>query len=186
MAIRTPAEVFPPGEFLADELEARGWTQTEFAEIIGRPQKLVNDIANGKRSVTPETAAHFAAAFGTSAQFWMNLETSWQLSKVPPRDDSIARAAKLRERFPVREMCKRGWIRPGDSASELEQNVLQFFGLDSVEAPIEFRHAARRNYKGDITAHQWAWILRVNQLASALRVPLFSGATLRAKIHELE
>ena len=40
MAIRTPAEVFPPGEFLADELEARGWTQTEFAEIIGRPQTL--------------------------------------------------------------------------------------------------------------------------------------------------
>ena len=186
MAIRTPAEVFPPGEFLADELEARGWTQTEFAEIIGRPQKLVNDIINAKRSVTPETAADFAAALGASAQFWMNLETSWQLSKVSPHDDSIARAAKLRERFPVREICKRGWIKPGKSASELEHNVLQFFGLDTVKSPIEFRHAARRNYKRDVTAHQWAWILRVNQLATALQVPPFSGATLRAKIPELE
>ena len=44
MTSRIPAEVFPPGEFLADELEARGWTQTEFAEMINRPQKLVNDI----------------------------------------------------------------------------------------------------------------------------------------------
>ena len=87
MTGRTPAEVFPPGEFLADELEARGWTQTEFAEIIGRPQKLVNDIINAKRGVTPETAADFAAAFGTSAQFWINHETAWQLSKVPPRKD---------------------------------------------------------------------------------------------------
>ncbi len=147
MTNRIPAEVFPPGEFLADELEARGWTQTEFAEIIGRPQKLVNDIINAKRGVTPETASEFAAAFGTSAQFWMNLETTWQLSKVPARDDSIARSAKLRERFPVREICKRGWIKPGNSAAELEQNVLQFFGLTSVDDPIEFRHAARRNYR---------------------------------------
>src|SRR6266403_6315201 len=86
---RISAEVFPPGEFLGDELEARGWTQTEFAEIIGRPQKLVNDIVLGKRSVTPETAPDFAAALGTSAQFWMNLETAWQLSKIPPRDDIV-------------------------------------------------------------------------------------------------
>ena len=93
MASRIPAEVFPPGEFLAYELEARGWTQTELAKIIGHPRKLVNDIINGKRAVTPETATDLAAAFGTTAQFWMNLETAWQLSKVPARDESISRAA---------------------------------------------------------------------------------------------
>ena len=43
MSDRIPAEVFPPGEFLNDELEARGWTQTEFAEIIGAA------AARGKR-----------------------------------------------------------------------------------------------------------------------------------------
>src|SRR5262249_55988978 len=155
MTSRVAAEVFPPGEFLADELQARGWTQTEFAEIIGRPQKLVNDVILGKRSVTPETAADFAAALGTSAQFLMDLETSLQLSKIPPRDDSIARAAKLRERFPVREMCKRAWIKPGNSPAELERNVLGFFGLQSIDDPIELQHAARRNYQREITAHQW-------------------------------
>src|SRR3982074_3742391 len=115
---RISAEVFPPGEFLGDELEARGWTQTEFAEIIGRPQKLVNDIALGKRAITPETAADFAAALGTSAQLWMNLETTWQLSKVPARDSSIATMAFLRARFPIREMMKRGWIEQTNSAAE--------------------------------------------------------------------
>lgn len=197
MTIRTPAEVFPPGEFLADELEARGWTQTEFAGIIGRPQKLVNDIINAKRAVTPETAADFAAAFGTSAQFWMNLETVWQLSKVPARDDSIARAAKMRERFPVREMEKRGWllIKNSDKSSildgsqrvsALEESLKAFFGLKSIDDEIEFKHAARRNYRREVTAHQWAWIFRVNQLATALRAPVFSTANLRAKIPELE
>jgi len=68
---------FPPGEFLGDELEARGWTQTEFAEIIGSSTEAwVNDIVLGSASVTPETASDFAAALGTSAQFWMNLETA--------------------------------------------------------------------------------------------------------------
>ena len=145
MAIRTPAEVFPPGEFLADELEARGWTQKEFADIIGRTQKLVSDIILAKRAITPETAADFAAALGTSAQLWMNLETAWQLSKVPARDNSIARAAKLREKFPVREMEKRGWIvipaEPGvvmDGAHRvavLENPSISFLILDRLMIP---------------------------------------------------
>ena len=56
MTERIPAEVFPPGEFLADELEARSWTQVEFAELIRRPTKLVNEIIAGKKVITPETA----------------------------------------------------------------------------------------------------------------------------------
>jgi HTH-type transcriptional regulator / antitoxin HigA len=188
MTIRAPAEIFPPGEFLADELEARGWTQTEFAEIIGRPQKLVNDIINAKRGVTPETAADFAAAFGTSAQFWMNLETAWQLSKVPPRDETIARAAKLRERFPVREMVKRRWIiiDGQHSVAALERCLTDFYDLKSIDDPIQFKHAARRNYQSEVTNVQWAWIYRVNQLATALRVPRFSSGALQAKIPDLE
>jgi HTH-type transcriptional regulator/antitoxin HigA len=186
MTRRVPAEVFPPGEFLADELEARGWTQTEFAEIINRPQKLVNDVILGKRAITPETATDFAAALGNSAQFWMNLETTWQLSKVAARDDSIARAAAIRERFPVREMMKRGWIKQTNSISDLEASVCEFFGLKSADDNIEFRHAARRNYQSDITAIQWAWIFRVNQLASSLHVKPYSESALRSRISELE
>jgi HTH-type transcriptional regulator / antitoxin HigA len=187
MTRRIPAEVFPPGEFLADELEARGWTQTEFAEIINRPQKLVNDIVRGKRAITPETATDFSEALGTTAQLWMNLETTWQLSKVPARDDSITRAAALRERFPIREMVKRGWLRQTNSTSELEQSVCEYFGLKSAnDENIEFRHAARRNYENDVAPIQWAWIFRVNQLASSLHVKPYSEASLRSRIHELE
>src|SRR5215471_17933702 len=123
MTDRIPAEVFPPGEFLRDELDARGWTQTEFAEIIGRPHRLVNELISGKRGVTPETARELAAALGTSAELWMNLESSYRLSKVAPATDRIAREAALRERFPVREMKKRGWIRDTTSYEELEVDV---------------------------------------------------------------
>src|SRR5262245_28749675 len=74
MSERIPAEVFPPGEFIKEELEAREWTQADLAEILGRPPRLVSEIINGKRAISPETAKGLGEAFGTGAQFWMNLE----------------------------------------------------------------------------------------------------------------
>jgi HTH-type transcriptional regulator/antitoxin HigA len=186
MVDRRPAEVFPPGEFLKDELDARGWTQTEFAEIIGRPVRAVNELILGKRAVSPETAREIAAALRTSAQLWMNLEAAYQLSKVAPVDERIAREAALRERFPVREMKKRGWIKEGKSFEELEASVLAYFGLKTVTEPFRFSHAARRNYGENLSSMQMAWLIRVQQMASALRVVAYSADKLRAAIPHLE
>ncbi len=77
MVERVAAEVFPPGEFIKEELEARGWTQTDLAEILGRPFQLVNEILAGKRAISPETAQGLGEAFGTGAQVWMNLENTY-------------------------------------------------------------------------------------------------------------
>jgi len=73
------AEVFPPGEFVKDELEARGWSQADLAEILGRSARLVSEIISGKRAVTAETARGLAEAFGTDAQTWLNLESAYSL-----------------------------------------------------------------------------------------------------------
>ncbi|NUB18760.1 HigA family addiction module antidote protein [Azospirillum formosense] len=180
-----PAEVFPPGEFLRDELEARGWTQLEFAEIIGRPPRLVNEIIAGKRGITPDTAKELAAALGTSAQFWMNLETTYQLWKAAPAPERIAREARLRERFPVREMIRRGWIEASESFDVTETQVLRFFAIPSVDAPVQLAHAARRSGDGDIPPVQLAWLCRVKQLADALPTAPYSEAALRKGIEEL-
>jgi HTH-type transcriptional regulator/antitoxin HigA len=90
-----PAEVFPPGEFLRDELEARGWSQKQFAEILGRPFQLVNGIINGQRRITEETAVELGAALGTSAKVWMNLEATYRLSRVRRPMSEISERAKL-------------------------------------------------------------------------------------------
>ena len=79
MKERIPAEVFHPGEFLNDELEARNWTQSEFAEIIRRPARLVNEIVMGKKIITTETARELGAALGTSPQYWLNLQIAYDL-----------------------------------------------------------------------------------------------------------
>ena len=89
-----PAEVFPPGEYLRDELEVRGWTQGQFAKIIGRPLQTVNGIINGKTAITAQTAKEIATAFGTSAELWINLQGSYDLFREPDADPAIHERAE--------------------------------------------------------------------------------------------
>ena len=56
MPDRMVAEAFPPGDFIKEELEARDWTQTDLAYIMGRPFRVINEVVSGKRGVSPETA----------------------------------------------------------------------------------------------------------------------------------
>jgi len=93
MPRRTVAEVFPPGEFIREELEARDWTQSDLARILGRPLQAVNMIINGRKAITPETAIELAAAFGTSAELWMNLETAYRLRHSRAADPGISKRA---------------------------------------------------------------------------------------------
>lgn len=85
---------FTPGEYLREELEARSWTQQDLARIIGRPLQMVNEIINGKKTITAQTAAELGQALGTSAEVWINLESAYQLSKAVPPDPGIAQRAK--------------------------------------------------------------------------------------------
>jgi addiction module HigA family antidote len=70
-----------PGEILVEEfLRPLGLTQTAFARHLGVPVRRINEIVRGKRAVSPETAQLFAAALGTSPQFWMNAQSSYDLA----------------------------------------------------------------------------------------------------------
>ncbi|MHB1293920.1 MAG: HigA family addiction module antitoxin [Anaerolineae bacterium] len=76
---RGSARLVPPGRIIARELEARGWQQKDLAEIMGRPEQAISEILNDKKQITPETARELAGAFGTSIDFWINLETNYRL-----------------------------------------------------------------------------------------------------------
>jgi HTH-type transcriptional regulator/antitoxin HigA len=95
---RPVAEVFPPGDFIREELEARGWTQSDLAAILGRPFQIVNQIVNGRKAITPRTARELEAALGPSAEFWMNLETSYRLHKESDPDPEITLRARERDK----------------------------------------------------------------------------------------
>ena len=68
-----------PGEVLKDELEELGMTATEFARQIAVPPNRVSQLIAGKRSVTGDTALRFGHWFGVEPQFWLNLQTQYDL-----------------------------------------------------------------------------------------------------------
>lgn len=73
--IPTNREPVHPGEVLLEEfLEPMGITQVELADRLDIPFQRVNQIVNEKRAVTPDTALRLSKLFGTSVDFWMNLQ----------------------------------------------------------------------------------------------------------------
>ncbi len=186
MVERTPAEAFPPGEYLRDELEARNWTQQEFAEIIGRPTRLVNEIIAGKRGITPSTAKEIAAALGTSATFWMNLDAAYQLFRAAPAPERIGNEARLREKFPVREIVRRGWIERSQNPAVLGKRIMSFYEISDLDETPELAHAAKRTeYSDERNPLQEAWLYRVRHMAKGLNVPEYSEQKFRAALKEL-
>ena len=78
-----PDIAIPPGEYLEEEIEARGISQKELASRMGRPVNAINEIINGKKAITAETALQLEAVMPEiPARFWLNLETDYQLTKV--------------------------------------------------------------------------------------------------------
>jgi addiction module HigA family antidote len=69
----------PPGEVLAGELEELGISPTELARQIKVPANRVSQIINGKRAITGDTALRLGHWFRTSAAFWLNLQTAYDL-----------------------------------------------------------------------------------------------------------
>lgn len=173
MAGWTPAEVFPPGDYIKEEMDARGWVQQDLADILGKTVAAVNELLSGKRSVTPETAQVLEQAFGIDTATWLKLEAVWQAGKLPPaKDEQVALRAKLREKVPLREMLRRGWITPGDEQS-LERSVTAFLEIESLDDEPAWAnsYAARKSSSYDSSSPgELAWLARARHLARAVRV----------------
>lgn len=179
------AEAFPPGEYLRDELDERGWTVTEFAEVIGRPIQAVSEILNGKKEITTETALVIAEALGTTPELWLNLQTNYRLfdrrSKTNHDDrlTPVARRARLRNLVPLAKIRKRGWIPTTDDLDDVEDAVRRLLEVESLDSRPRFALAARRaNCDEPITPDQTAWLAYMRRIASDMDVKPYDRSAL--------
>ena len=91
-----------PGEQLAEELEALNMSAAELARKLDVPTNRVTQILNGTRSITGDTALRLAHFFGTSAQFWLNLQSLYDLRLAQEKAGrSIKALPRLKRREPV-------------------------------------------------------------------------------------
>lgn len=75
-----PAEAFCPGDFIADELAARGWTHYNFGIITGWSEVMIANVVSGARLITAQIAKDLSDAFGTSEEYWIKLERTYRQS----------------------------------------------------------------------------------------------------------
>ena len=84
-----------PGRLLRRELAARKLSANRFALDLGVPSGRITDILNGRRSITPETAVRFGRYFGNRAQFWLDLQSQYDIAVVErDRGEEIARQVR--------------------------------------------------------------------------------------------
>ena len=87
-----PRAVPPPGEILVEEfLKTGGTTQAAAAAKLGWTPARLNQVVKGHRAITADSALDLATLFGTSAQFWMNLQTMYDIDRALTRRSHTAR-----------------------------------------------------------------------------------------------
>ena len=93
-----------PGEHLAEELKELGMSAAELARKLDVPTNRITGILNGQRAITGDTALRLAHFFGTSAEFWLNLQSLYELRIAQKKAGRSIRALprlNRRERVPV-------------------------------------------------------------------------------------
>jgi addiction module HigA family antidote len=99
-----PRPAIHPGEILADELEELSMTCTELARQIKVPTNRITQIVQGKRSISGDTALRLGHWFGTSAQFWLNLQSAYDIRVAEQQAGAeIARLPTLAAMAPNQE-----------------------------------------------------------------------------------
>ena len=157
-----------PGEFIKEEMDARGWSQRDLAYILAVPEQSVNVIVSGKRGISPEMAKSLGEAFDVSADYFANLQKAFEMSTARAPDPAVARRAHLQGSYPVREMIRRGWIEDLD-VDMLEAQMMRFFCVNRIGDIPHLAHAAKKtDQMSDVTPTQLAWLFRAKQICSEM------------------
>lgn len=96
MAEKLYAPIHPGEVLMEDFIEGFGITQNKLAVAIGVPPRRINEIVHGKRAITADTALRLGRYFGVDPQFWLNLQTRYELEVAQDRvADQVAAIAPL-------------------------------------------------------------------------------------------
>ena len=77
-----PGDIFPPGEFIRDEMETRGLKQAELVKDMGISKSEISLVLNGKRNISVAFALKLEKMFGINAEVWMNLQVKYDIEML--------------------------------------------------------------------------------------------------------
>jgi len=141
------------GGILKREIDSRGWSQSDFAEITGLSVKTINQIINNKQTLTADVAILFGRVFDDiPAEFWMNLDAKYQINQKLQNEqekvDFTKLKADLHKIMPFTEIKKKGWF--NSSMKNLEESkiaIRNLFNSDEIPEILIEKACARRTKK---------------------------------------
>jgi HTH-type transcriptional regulator/antitoxin HigA len=183
------AGIIHPGERLKELLDEKGWMQSDLAFILGLPDSVIHSVITGKRNINPQLSKALAAGFASpeiGSDYFAALQTAYNLATSDDVDPSVSLRADLLQRYPVREMIKRGWLRPTNGDSLLDQ-LASFLEIDDPAEIPYLPHAAKKSsYEmREVPAVQLIWLFRARQMAKAMPCASYSTRALKVGIEQL-
>jgi HTH-type transcriptional regulator/antitoxin HigA len=130
-----PDYAVTPGEILEETLKIRNIKKVDLAQRCGLSAKTISQIINGTAPVSPETALCFQRVLGVSANIWNNLEANYRLFLVKQNArKELTKFTEWAQRFPIKQLMEKGLIEHKANLVETVEQLLDFFGVGSVEA----------------------------------------------------
>ena len=127
-----------PGELIREEMEnVRLDTKGSSEDPLGAHCRPSTKSSRGNERLHPRWLWIYRAHSGSRASRWLHMEADYRLGLLGVKADDVSRRARLYEVAPVKDMERRGWIAKTNTAEELEQQLLDFYGVDSLDTAPE-------------------------------------------------
>ncbi len=201
MSYRTKEDIFaakelisPPGDTLAETIEALGMSQAELALRMGRPLKTINEIIKAKTAITPETAIQLERVIKVPASFWLNRESNYrkELAQISEAEKLMNEADWLLN-FPLLFMKKLQWIDYENTILSKMEAILSFLSISGTEGfePVyqpKFQYTDfRTDSRGLINKFAIASWLRKGELqALELDIAPYSASTFKENLKKIK
>jgi HTH-type transcriptional regulator/antitoxin HigA len=124
----------PPGEYLAEVLEAKGISQAGLGRRMGRPPQAINEIIKGEKAVTPGTALQLERALDVPAHIWTGLEAQYQLVMARQNEEiQLKQDLPLLDQIPYSDLARMNLVKTVRNKIEKVRELQRFFGVSSLK-----------------------------------------------------
>ncbi len=183
-----PDWVVTPGDTIADLLEERGWTQADLASRTGFTKKHIFQLLRGEAPITQETAAKLEKVLGSTARFWIGLDTQYRQQLASRIElDALAKHKDWLKELPLKDMQRFGWVPKAASDALQVRECLRYFAVSTVDAwrevyakPVAaYRAPAKLTKDGPAVA---AWLRQGERMAEEQRCADFDRAAFQSAL----
>ena len=178
-----PTVSLPPGDTIRENMDYLGMTQKELAVRLSITEKHLSHVLNGDSPITYDTALKLESVIGPSAEFWMKLETNYQLHKYRLEEEGkLEEDLAVLKNIPYRDMAANGWVEKERDQKKKVYNTRDFFGVGSLSAIKKTYAVAFRTHNSTTTISDYgvlAWLRKAEIEGIKKQVEKFDKPRLR-------